>query len=168
MYERLLCEAERENVEVVTLPLHERIKGLYCDRIIALNKNISKTSEKTCILAEELGHHYTTAGNILDQKVISNRKQEVKAKRWAVKRMIQTKDFIKAFEAGITNKAELVEFLNITEKFLDIAIDHFRRIHGQYCEINGYIICFDPLWVFKKTDTQWGYCEAQEAPERIE
>ncbi|MGI6371875.1 MAG: ImmA/IrrE family metallo-endopeptidase [Caldicoprobacterales bacterium] len=168
MFEQLLKEAEEEGLEVISWSLQEKTKGLYCDGFIVLNKNIPTTSERACIIAEELGHHYTTAGNILDQKVISNRKQEIKAKRWAVKRMIQTKDFIKAFEAGITNKAELVEFLNITEKFLDIAIDHFRRIHGQYCEINGYIICFDPLWVFKKTDTQWGYCEAQEAPERIE
>ena len=80
MYERLLQEAERENIKVVSWPLHVNTKGLYCDGVIAINKSISTTAERACIPAEELGHHYTTAGNIINQKIISNRKQEVKAK----------------------------------------------------------------------------------------
>ena len=31
-------------------------------------------AEKACVLAEELGHHYTTIGDIIDQKESENRK----------------------------------------------------------------------------------------------
>ena len=65
MYEELLKEAEREGVEVISWSLKGNVKGLYYDRVIALNKNISTTAEKTCILAEELGHHYTSTGDTL-------------------------------------------------------------------------------------------------------
>lgn len=78
MYEKLLCEAEKENIEVVYMPLKGRIKGLYCDKVIAINKNIETTAEKTCVLAEELGHYYTSCGNIIDTSDTNNRKQESK------------------------------------------------------------------------------------------
>ena len=39
-------------------------------------------------LAEELGHHYTTVGDILDQTNVSNRKQERLARVWAYNRRI--------------------------------------------------------------------------------
>jgi hypothetical protein len=71
MYEKLLCQAAKEEVEVIDLPLQGKTKGLYCDGVIALNKNISTTSEKTCILAEELGHYYTSCGNIIDSTKIN-------------------------------------------------------------------------------------------------
>lgn len=54
-------------------------KGLYADNIIWINKYLPTSVEKACILAEELGHHYTTAGDILDQNDIENCKQELKA-----------------------------------------------------------------------------------------
>lgn len=91
MHRALLHEAEKEGIEVVYLPLRGRIKGLYYNNVIALNKNIDTTAEKTCILAEELGHYYTSCGNIIDTSDTNNRKQEVKARRWAVKRLVPLK-----------------------------------------------------------------------------
>lgn len=104
MYEALLYEAERENIEVVSWPLMGKTKGLYYNGAIAISESISTTSEKTCILAEELGHHYTSCGDILDQKITTNRKQEEKAKRWAVQRLVSLNDFICAFRSGARNK----------------------------------------------------------------
>lgn len=42
------------------------LSGLYFNGNIAIEKKLTQT-QKTCVLAEELGHHYTTVGNILDQ-----------------------------------------------------------------------------------------------------
>ena len=67
MYESLLSEAEKEHLEVIYYPFRGKIKGLYYDKVIAISRHIDTTAEKTCILAEELGHYYTSAGNILDQ-----------------------------------------------------------------------------------------------------
>lgn len=63
-------------MKVVRIPFKGKIKGLYYDKVIAINKNIDTTVEKICVLREELSHYYTTLGNILEQKKIANRKLE--------------------------------------------------------------------------------------------
>ena len=80
----------------------KNIKGLYCDNVIALSKDIRTTTEKTCVLAEEIGHHFTTAGDIIDQTNAKNRKQELRARMWAYDKQIGLSGIIDAFE----NKCE--------------------------------------------------------------
>ncbi|WP_059105919.1 ImmA/IrrE family metallo-endopeptidase [Shouchella shacheensis] len=65
-----------------------KIKGLYSGKFIFINQITPTDVEKTCILAEELGHYYTTSGNILDQHSITNRKQEKRTHTWAYERLI--------------------------------------------------------------------------------
>ena len=144
MYERLLHEAERENIEIVSWPLQGKTKALYCDGIIAINKNISTTAEKTCILAEELGHYYTSYGDIIDTSITANRKQEVKARRWAVKRLITPKNIIKAFEAGCRSMYEMAEHLGVTEEFLTKTFETYNAMYGKYKKCGNYIVYFDP------------------------
>ena len=51
-YESLLEEACRDGVEVYDYPFtSERIRGLYCDRAIAIRQGMT-TVEKSCVLAE--------------------------------------------------------------------------------------------------------------------
>lgn len=79
-YESLLDSAQNEDLFVDETPCFSgtRIKGLYYDKHIAINKDLETDTDKACILAEELGHHYTTVGNILDQSKAENKnsKQE--------------------------------------------------------------------------------------------
>ena len=64
-YEELQDAACKDGIDVIDYPFGtERIKGLYCDGTVAIRKDIETQAEKSCILAEELGHHYTTTGNI--------------------------------------------------------------------------------------------------------
>jgi len=150
MYERLLSEAEDNDLEVICQPLKGKIKGLYCDKVIVINSNLPTTVEKTCVLAEELGHHYTSCGDILDQKITTNRKQEKKAKKWAVQRLVSLNNLICAFKSGARNKYEVAEFLGITEKFLDITIEVYYRKYGTYKIIDGWIIYFSPFGYLRK------------------
>ena len=150
MYEELLNEAEQDNITVVYRPMRGNIKGLYYDRVIALNKNIDTTAEKTCVLAEELGHYYTSCGDILDQKITTNRKQEEKAKRWAVQRLVSLNDFICAFRSGARNKFEVAEYLGITEEFLDKIVEVYSRKYGAYKVIDDWIIYFSPFGYLRK------------------
>jgi Zn-dependent peptidase ImmA (M78 family) len=154
MDEKLIKEMENEDIEVVTIHLSGQLKGLYADNVIAISKQLKTSAERTCILAEELGHHYTSSGNILDQSKIENRKQELKARRWAVQKLIKVEDFIKAFEAGVRNRAELAEFLEVTEAFIATSLKHFKSIYGFSCSIDNYIITFDPLCVYKHLDRE--------------
>jgi len=151
MIEKLLCEAEKEGVEVINWPLQGKTKGLYCDGVIAINKKLSTTAEKTCILAEELGHYYTSYGNIINQEIISNRKQELRAKRWAVKRLVTPKNIIKAFKTGCRNLYEMAEYLGVTEEFLREAFHNYGQMYGVRKKRGSYTIYFDPPGVYKST-----------------
>ena len=149
MNKSLIEEIEAEKIKVVTLPLAGQLKGLYADNVIAINHRIPTTTEQTCVLAEELGHYHTTAGNILDQSSINNRKQEHRARRWAVQRLIKVEDFIRAYKIGVRSRAELAEFLEVTEAFINISLKHFANIYGYSVTLHNYIIVFDPLYIYR-------------------
>lgn len=150
MLEELLREAEEENIKVIPLHLRGNIKGLYCDSIIALSNDISTAAEKTCILAEELGHYHTTVGNILDQSKVRNRKQERQARGWAYERLVSLKSLVYASKHGIRNRYELAEYLGVSESFIDGAIQYYREKYGAYYKLQDYTIYFEPLGVLKK------------------
>ena len=78
-YEDLLMEAEAEGLIVKEKPLKVsdgRIKG----KRIAIRQDIPTYRQKSCVLAEELGHHHTTVGRILEQDSVMDRKQERRAR----------------------------------------------------------------------------------------
>jgi Zn-dependent peptidase ImmA (M78 family) len=152
MYENLLHEAHAECIELVYLPLKGRIKGLYSNQVIALNKNINTTAEKTCVLAEELGHYYTTAGDIMDQRKVQNRKLERRARAWAFKKLVPLDKLIQAQKDGIRARHELAEYLNVTEQFLTAAVNYYKEKHGLYCRVGDYYICFEPLGFLKSIE----------------
>jgi Zn-dependent peptidase ImmA (M78 family) len=149
MYEELLREAEREGVEVISWSLKGKTKGLYYNGTIAISESITTTAEKTCVLAEEFGHYYTSCGDIIDQRNTVNKKQEVKARRWAVKRLVTLKNIINAFKAGCRNMYEAAEYIGVTEEFLRQAFETYRQIYGNFKEYGRYVIYFDPPGVFE-------------------
>lgn len=152
-YETLLGEAEVEQVEVREMQLSIRLKGLYCDNVIAINSTIPTMTEKACILAEELGHYHTTVGDILDQTQLNNRKQEKRARRWGYQRLVPLVKLVQAYKSGAKNRFELAEYLDVTEEFLEKAIDHYKEKYGLFYGIDDkYCICFDPLWVLEVLD----------------
>lgn len=76
-YEKLLQDAKDNNVNVYDFDLGgDGLDGLYIDGNIAIDVRVDTTVKKRCVLAEELGHHHTSHGNILDTTVSSNQKQE--------------------------------------------------------------------------------------------
>jgi len=148
-YEQLIQFAEYDEIEVIEFNFKSGLNGLYCDNTIAINPKIETTTEKKCILAEELGHYYTTVGDILDQNNISNRKQELMARRWGYEKLIPLMDLIEASFRNCTNLYELAEYLNVTEEFLNDTLHHYQNKYGLYAEVGDYCIYFDPLTVCK-------------------
>lgn len=149
LYESLLREAEKERIEVVYRPLRGKIKGLYSDHVIAVSNKTVTAAERSCILAEELGHYHTSTGNILDQAKVQNRKQERRARVWSYHRLVPLDKLILAYKDGIKNRFQLAEYLHVTEHFLDAAIRHYREKHGIYCRVGEYWICFEPLGILE-------------------
>ncbi|MCM2675513.1 ImmA/IrrE family metallo-endopeptidase [Alkalicoccobacillus plakortidis] len=150
MYEKLLRETEHHEIDTYEKPMSEKIKGLYSDKVVLINQNIDSNVEKTCILAEELGHYHTSSGNILDQKKLINRKQEKKARNWAYKRLVPISKIIKAYNSGIKNNYELASFLGVTEEFLVEALIRYKEKYGLTYETEQFIISFEPLIIKQK------------------
>jgi len=151
-YDELLMQYENLNIKEVDLSEidpEEEFSGLYADGNIFIRHNIPTLTEKACTLAEEVGHHYTTSGNILDQTRTSNRKQERKARAWAYEKMIPLTALLEAYWAGVRNRFELAEFLDVTEQFLQEALDYFKQKYGLFYSIDNYLICFDPLSIYE-------------------
>lgn len=69
-----------KHVKIKEKPLKYRFKGLYKNNKIIIDSNIETNSEKTCILAEELGYHFTSHGDIIDQNDTGNVKQELRVR----------------------------------------------------------------------------------------
>lgn len=152
-FEKLLEEAAKEGLEIYEKQFQSNnIKGLYADRTIALNSSIETRAEKTCVLAEELGHHYTTVGNILDQTKPENRKQERRARAWAYNRLVGIVGLTNAYKHGVRNKFELAEYLGVSEKFIEEALHYYEEKYGTYYEVDNYVICFNPLWIMEKQE----------------
>lgn len=123
-----------------------RLAGLYIDGSVALKSGMSSTKTADT-LAEELGHHYTTVGNILDQTNIDARRQEKKARLWAYDKRIGLSGIIQGFRQHCHSRYELAECLGVTEEFLQEAIECYREKYGCMVELDGYIIIFEPRLV---------------------
>lgn len=149
-YEALLDEAYEEGLVVKEKPLqynNGRIKG----NRIAIRQDIETTIEKADVLAEELGHHFTSVGDILDLSEPQNRKQERQARIWAYNKRIGLEGLISAYEQGCKSRYEVAEFLEVTEEFLIDAICYYREKYGVYTSVKNYTIYFIPhLMVLKK------------------
>lgn len=151
MPDQLMIEAEKAGVKVVEHVFKSsKLKGLYIDGVITINTLESPTSiEKRCILAEELGHHHTSSGIILDQSRVLNRQQENKARAWAYEKLVPLTKIVQAHKAGIRNRFELAEYLDVTETFLDAAIKRYKEKHGIYVKVQGYTVCLEPLGILE-------------------
>lgn len=144
-YERLEDEACRDGIDIIDYGFdNDNIRGLYCDGVIGINKNIKNMTKRTCILAEELGHHHTSAGNIIDQTKTENRKQEQRARMWAYNKQIGLSGIIDAYKHGCHNLHEMAECLDVTEEFLQDALEAYRLKYGHYVNIDNYTIYFEP------------------------
>ena len=143
-YERLQDEACEDGIDVIDYTFHSnRIKGLYCDGVIAIREDMT-IPEKTCALAEELGHHETSVGNIIDMASAANRKQERQARLWAYNKQIGLIGLVQAFEHGCQNRFEIAEYLEVTEEFLEECIECYRNKYGICKRVDNYVVYFIP------------------------
>ncbi len=152
-YEELLTKANSEGIYIIeNLEFESQASGLINGNVIGLSKYLSTRSEKTCVLSEELGHYYTSVGNILDLTSENNKKQEYKARLWAYNQMITMEKLISAKVAGCCNRCEIAEYLNVTEPFLQNAIDCYHSKYGLGTQKGGYVIIFEPFNIYKMAE----------------
>ncbi|EKD5939311.1 ImmA/IrrE family metallo-endopeptidase, partial [Listeria monocytogenes] len=98
--------------------------------------------EMRCTLAEEIGHHKLSVGNIVNQNTVNDRKQEKLARNWGYESLIPLRKIIDAYYEGFTDYYEVADFLEVTEEFLKHSIEYYKSKYGNTVECNGYVIIF--------------------------
>ena len=145
-YEQLLDEASEKNITVIENYdlTGTQLKGLYCDSVVAIGNTTTSNTERACVLAEELGHHYTAAGDILDQSTVGNRKQEMRGRIWAYNNQVGLCGIIDAYLHHCQSLSESAEYLGVTEEFLNDTLTYYRNKYGVYTTVDNYAIIFEP------------------------
>lgn len=97
--------------------------------VIGLSKSLfSNRAHFRCVLAEELGHHFTSVGNSVpltffhysDRITIS--RTEYRAMRWAALYLMPLDKLCLAFKKGIRERWELAEFFDVTEEMVNFRL----------------------------------------------
>lgn len=101
------------------------------------------------MLCEEIGHYETAVGNILDQSITANRKQELRGRIWAYNRLIGLTGILRAYKMGCRNRYEMAECLDVPEDTLQEALNYYHARYGVCTQFDNYVIYFDPLGVME-------------------
>lgn len=141
-YERLMMEYPQLHIMEKLLP--KGLSGLYYNNVIEINKYKTKY-EKHCILAEELGHHETTYGDITDLDDITSRKLELVARRWGYEKIVSLDKLIECYVEGYTTVEDMCEHLEIVPDYLCKAVEVYNQRYGLSTIKNNFRIFFDPL-----------------------
>lgn len=127
--EILLDLAKKEGVFIEYVDFSPTIQGLYyktdgCPPVAGINQNIVSNKRLfTCVLAEELGHHFTSVGDTSTEYYsyanrLSLNKTELVALKWATEYLLPLDEMISAIKKVGLKTDELSDFLGVTHEFL--------------------------------------------------
>ena len=142
-YEELTQETTDLGLIIKEKPLRASDGRIKRNRV-AIRNTIPTSTQKACVLAEELGHHETSYGNIIDFTKASNRKQEHRARAWAYNKMVGLMGLIKTYESKCRDLSEMADCLDVTEDFLNDAISYYSRKYGEHVAVDNYVVFFAP------------------------
>lgn len=105
------------------------IKGIYfkvsgMNPIIGVHKNLlTDTRKYISVLTEELGHHFTSSGNLTSECItysdkLNRSKQEKKARIWAANFLISDNEIIGAILQNVNTIYGLSLHFNVTEEII--------------------------------------------------
>ena len=139
----LLDQAESSGLSVQEKPLQYNDGRIRGNRIL-IRSTIETRCQKAAVLCEEIGHYETAVGNILDQSVASNRKQELRGRIWAYNRLIGLTGIIRAYKMGCRNRFEVAECLDVPEDTLQEALNYYNARYGVCTQVDNFVIYFEP------------------------
>lgn len=128
MPQKLFDLAESEGIIVHWFNLAHPLRGVYwapdnAPPAIGLDYSLQhNNAECRAVMAEEVGHHYTSSGiflcrtffNYRDRLIIS--KEEYEAITWAALYLMPERKLFQAFKKNITSVWELSEYFSVTEE----------------------------------------------------
>lgn len=144
-YEAALQEAADKGLVVAEdVPFTSDVDGLVIGDVIGLSRRLRTYKEKACVLAEEIAHHETNTGDILDQSDSGNSQQEYRARMRAFDRLVGLAGIVTCFKAGDRSLWEMAEHLEVTEDFLKEALAAYRNRYGDGVALDDCWIRFEP------------------------
>ena len=144
-YEAALQEAADKGLVVAEdVPFTSDVDGLVIGDVIGLSRRLRTYKEKACVLAEEIAHHETNTGDILDQSDSGNSQQEHRARMRAFDRLVGLAGIVTCFKAGDRSLYEMAERLEVTEDFLRETLAAYRNRYGDGVALDDCWIRFEP------------------------
>jgi len=139
--DKMYSLAEREGVAIEVWPLEFPVLGLYysdpsLDRpVIAISQHIINQSYiLRSVLAEELGHHFTSAGVCFTPTCypcyhhrFKVTRAEERAMRWAALYLMPGRMLAEALSSGITEAHDLAEHFEVTEGLARFRLELSRK-----------------------------------------
>lgn len=98
-------------------PMPNKLCGLNIGNQITINSSLSET-EQYQWLTEELGHYYTSIGDISDYSDIDNQKQEYRARKWGYQYLLSKDEVEQILTESHETDYEIAEDLGIQVPFL--------------------------------------------------
>ena len=139
----LLDQAESRGLSVKEKPLQYNDGRIRGNRIL-IRSTIETRCQKAAVLCEEIGHYETAVGNILDQSITANRKQELRGRIWAYNRLVGLTGILRAYKMGCRNRYEVAECLDVPEETLQEALNYYHARYGVCTQVDNYVIYFEP------------------------
>ena len=132
--ENLYNFADRRQIEVLTYPLPHNGSMSVMDEggncFIGMDKSVQDESVKERVhLAHELGHCVTGSFYNIHAKLDCRQKQENRADKWAIRKLIPVSALDDAVAEGCTDLWALAERFGVTESFMRKAICYY--VHGN-------------------------------------
>jgi len=130
----LFALAKKECIAVWWWDFAPPVKGLYwappgLAPLIALDHSLThNNSLLRTVLAEELGHHFTTADDCLCRTYCNYRsrifvnKAEYQALKWAAEHLIPADQLAQAVGRGPLERWELAEYFDVTEEMVEFRL----------------------------------------------
>lgn len=128
--------AEKENIDIEWWDFAPPLEAIYIaypdlPLCIGLSNALEREPRRylRSVLAEELGHHFTSTGNGLPAQYFHYRerlittKMEYLAHKWAAMYLIKEDSLLHKIEKGIVNVWELAEEFEVTEELIKLRLD---------------------------------------------
>lgn len=147
-YEELLVKAEKLGIRVreIDFGIDDEV-GYYFNNKILINSRLNER-QKYGVLAEEIGHHFKTYGDITDQSKLENRKQELAARRHGYNFILKPLDIVYAIKCGCRNIYEISDFYELTTNQITTILNDFKKQYGIGKRFDEYFVAFEPTFAF--------------------
>lgn len=163
-FEQLLDIAEKENIIIKFVDEIPEVfaEALYISKfgirmILMANILKSNTIRMTEVLAEELGHHFTSMGDNIEPKNYFDKvnidKCEAKALRWACNFLVPKDELIDALRKRPASIDELADGLSVSRDIL-IQSFYYLSLNNEYLQIEDdeFLILsnYPTLYIYNK------------------